>query len=281
MVDWITYNTLHTPNTVIGDLRVCREFYSPQLQNKRDILVWLPPSYASSERRYPVLYMHDGQNVFDAHTSYAGEWRVDETLTDLAREGIEAIVVGLPNANEMRSVEYSPYPFMWDRARIEGKGDVYLQFLVDTVKPLIDQSFRTRPEAGATGIAGSSMGGLISLHGFLTHPETFGFCGALSTAYWFGANHLLQTTRTLARGTGRVYLDVGTHEGPTLTRWDIRAEDLHAAYTIGVRKLRDALLEGGYIAGTSLLYIEAEGAMHNEAAWAERFPNALRFLIPR
>jgi hypothetical protein len=109
MSNWQRYIDLHQPHTVVGDLRVLPQVHSPQLGNERDVLVWLPPSYAQGERRYPVIYMHDGQNLFDAHTGYSGEWGVDETLTALAPEGLEAIVVGLPNAGQARSLEYNPY----------------------------------------------------------------------------------------------------------------------------------------------------------------------------
>jgi len=267
-----------TPNSVTGDLRVWHDVYSPQLDNTRDLFVWLPPDYAQSERRYPVLYMQDAQNLFDRYVSYAGEWEVDETLTALSGEGLDAIVVGLPNMRELRGVEYCPYPFItFEGTPVVGRGDDYVRFLVETVKPLIDGTLRTRPEAPFTGIAGSSMGGLISQYAALTYPHVFGLCGSFSPAYWFGENALRQTTREKAAYPGRMYLDVGTREGETIERWlGLNGEAAHRAYVQGVRDLRDALQAGGCAA---LLYVEDEGAIHREAAWAKRLPAALRFLL--
>src|SRR5271154_6181178 len=157
--------------SVTGTLLVWPDFYSPQLDNRRNLLVYLPPSYDHSDRRYPVLYMHDGQNLFDRATSFAGNtWQVGETLDRLANDGIEAMVVGLNHAGEQRTAEYNPFPHFW-----QGRGEISLQFLTETVKPLIDQDFRTRSEREATGIMGSSMGGLISLYAFFRASSVFGF----------------------------------------------------------------------------------------------------------
>src|SRR5437763_6494714 len=122
--------------TVVGDVRVLRDLASPQLGNTRDLYVCLPPSHSRGRRRYPVVYMQDGQNLFDEETSYSGEWRVDETMAALAEEGIEAIVVGIENAGDDRLAEYSV---------AHGRGAEYLSFLVETVKPLVDAQFRTEP----------------------------------------------------------------------------------------------------------------------------------------
>ncbi len=277
---WQNYTESRTQHSVVGDLRVYPALYSPQLDNTRDVLVWLPPTYAQGERRYPVLYMHDGDNLFDSYTSYAGEWQVDETLTALSAEGYEAIIVGLPVRGADRLKEYNPFRSATE-ARLDGRGAAYIDFVVDTIKPLIDQDFRTQPDAANTGLAGSSMGGLISLYGFLTRQDVFGLCGTFSTAYWFGRNGLRETVREHARGTGKIYLDVGTQEGGTLSRWIDSNIDPHRLYMEGVRELRDDLLSHGYELSRSLLYVEEEGAAHREDAWARRLPDALRFLLPR
>ena len=127
-------------HTVAGTLKVLPAVRSPQLGNRRDLLVWLPPSYEQGDARYAVLYMHDGQNLFDEATSYAGEWQVDETMQALSLEGLEVIVVGIPNAGEQRPCEYSPFADWPEQGR---RGEAYLAFVVDTVKPLIDRDFRT------------------------------------------------------------------------------------------------------------------------------------------
>src|SRR5258708_5997247 len=161
-------------NTVMGELRVLPQLASPQLNNQRDIFVLLPASYHNSEQRYPVIYMHDGQNLFDRALGFAGnEWEVDETLARLADENIEAIVVGIPNTDK-RFQEYNPFPQVWG-----GTGDQYLAFMVDTLKPIIDRDFRTLPDRDHTGTIGSSLGGLIGLFAFFQRPDVFGFVGAM------------------------------------------------------------------------------------------------------
>lgn len=279
MITWRSYIREGVPHTVTGDLRLGQGLPDAAGQHPRDLLVWLPPDYATSDRRYPVIFMHDGQNLFDAHTSYSGEWEIDETMTTLCAEGMSAIVVGMVNAGAARPLEYSPYPFLRDGVPYQGHGHAYIEWIATKVKPLIDSAFRTLPDAASTGIAGSSMGGLISLYGFLTRGDVFGWCAAFSTAYWFGDGALLATIRQQARGAGRVYLDVGTQEGETLAGWGQRGSDLDMAYVRGVRAVRDALTAGGYVAGDTLWYVEEEGAPHRESAWARRAPAALRWLL--
>src|SRR5262245_44761431 len=178
MDNWRDYVDGRSDHTVVGTLKTLEGVYSPQLGNRRTLYVHLPPSYDTAGRRYPVLYMQDGQNLFDEPLSYAGEWRVDETMAALSDEGIEAIVVGIQNMGARRIDEYSP--FRDRRLRKGGRGDQYLSFVARTVKPLIDRDFRTLPERATTGILGSSMGGLISLYAFFACPEVFGFAGAMS-----------------------------------------------------------------------------------------------------
>ncbi|MDX2141284.1 MAG: alpha/beta hydrolase-fold protein [Chloroflexota bacterium] len=267
-------------STVVGDLRVWQGLHSPQLNNERDMYVWLPSDYESTTRRYPVLYMHDAQNLFDKVNSYSGdsEWEVDETMTALTTEGLGAVVVALPNMREQRGLEYCPYPFTtYEGEAVIGQGDAYVRFIIETVKPVIDRTFRTQPDAPFTGIIGSSMGGLISLYGALVYPEVFGLCGAFSPAYWFGGNALLRTAQENADYPGRLYIDIGTREGETLTGWlGLTAEDGDHEYVRGVRDLYATVKAGGC---ATMMYVEEEGALHREAAWARRLPAALRFLL--
>ncbi|NTU84848.1 MAG: alpha/beta hydrolase [Chloroflexales bacterium] len=275
---WRAYRdtVAHTP-TLVGDLGVYQGLESPQLGNRRDILALLPPSYsAGGTRRYPVIYMHDGQNLFDAATSYAGEWQVDETMAALAREGLEAIIVGVPNAGEARRDEYSPFR---DRKLGGGRGDLYLRFLIETVRPLIETSFRVDPSRRARGIMGSSMGGLISLYAFFKYPDAFGLAGVMSPALWFAGG---RTARYVARRPpflGRIYMDMGTAEyarGPA----DPQALDNLLTGSMPLASEVAAMLEQkGYTPGRDLLYILEEGAPHHESAWARRLPLALRFLL--
>ena len=235
--------------------------HSPQLDNTRDILVYLPHRYAESNRRYPVIYMHDAQNLFDPRTSFAGAWHVDEAMESASRRGHDAIVVGIPHMETERISEFHPFP----DADPPGRGELYLSFVVDTVKPLVDSHFRTRSAAIHTGIAGSSMGGLISLAGFFLHPQTFGFVGALSPSLWFHKGGIVPLIEAAPFVRGRIYLDMGTMES--------------ANGVAHARRLRDLLVEKGYRPGENLQFVVDRGARHSEAAWGRRFRKALPFLL--
>ena len=245
-----------------GTLELLPDVHSPQLKNDRDLLVYLPASHGQGDRRYPVLYMHDGQNLFDPATSFSGEWQVDEAMAAASLQGLEAIVVGVPNMREKRVNEYSPF----DVPEFgPGHGDRYLEFLTRTVKPLVDRRFRTLPDRAHTGIAGSSMGGLISLHAFFSRPDTFGFTAVMSPSLWLGDEAIFPRVEAAPFVSGRIYLDVGRLEG-----------ERHVA---NVRRLRDLLQQKGYTEGYDLRWVEDEAGHHNEAAWARRFRAAIPFLL--
>ena len=255
--DWITYD-MYRPagHSAVGDMRVLPGLFSPQLNNARDVLVYLPPGHAEPGRRFPVLYMQDGQNLFDSGTAFGGnEWQVDETMQALSAEGLSAIVVGLPHAGEARVPEYSPFP-----AFVPARGEDYLAVVVETVKPLIDAAFQTRPDREAPGILGSSMGGLISLYAFFRHPQVFGMAGIMSPALWYSRGRIDDYVRRSPFVPGRLYLDNGSREN-------------------SAARMAHLLEEMGYQPGRDLLYVVEEGAQHNEAAWARRLPDALRFLL--
>lgn len=249
---------------VVGNIRVLAEVYSPELGNRRDVQVYLPPSYPSSGRHYPVLYMQDGQNLFDPAVSFAGEWRVDDTLERLGPEGIETIIVAVPNMGIQRIDEYSPFR---DPVKGGGRGDAYVEFLARTLKPEIDRLFRTRLEPSHTGIMGSSMGGLISLYAFFREAQVFGFAGVMSPSLWFANGAIFEYVAARRHWTGRIYLDVGTGEGrPTVRNARLMARLLRrtaARPRLGV------------------MYVEGRGDRHNESAWAQRFERAVRFLLPK
>lgn len=245
-----------------GALDVIPQVHSPELGNSRDILVYLPSSYEKTDRPYPVLYMQDGQNLFDPSTSFAGEWGVDTAIAKAPRRGRKVIVVGIPNAGMDRIREYSPFV---DARNGGGLGDVYLDFVLSTVKPLIDARYRTLPEAASTGIGGSSLGGLISLYAFFRRPQRFGFAGVMSPALWFAGRAIFRHVEDAPYVDGRVYLDVGTREGER-TLDDARA-------------MRDLLLAKGYRRGKTLMWVEDRAGMHNEASWGRRLRTALPFLV--
>lgn len=262
-------------HTVIGNLQVGEWFLSPQLRNYRDIFVYLPPSYHKSQKRYPVLYMHDGQNLFDAAMSFAGEWRVDETMELMADQGLEAIVVGIPNMGSQRMNEYSPFR---DGRMGGGDGQKYVRFLADTLKPEIDRSFRTASERETTGIMGSSMGGLISLYAFFHSPQVFGFTGVMSPSIWFAGEALMKYVEDVPYHPGKIYLDAGTREYSGF-RSDRFLNASSRNYYGRVRYLKRLLVKKGYRPVHQLLHVEEKGARHEESAWARRFERAVRFFL--
>ena len=271
MTEWIPYARLRPESEVVGDLRIAPEVDSPELGNRRQLLALLPPSYGSSERSYPVVYMHDGQNLFDPQASYAGAWRVDQVMQRLAASGLEAVVVGIPNAREERYDEYCPWISDTEsESGRGGRGEAYHRFLLHTVKPLIESAFRVSRDARATGLLGSSMGAVISLYSLLRRRDVFGFAGLMSPAIWFARREILAfVDRAPAFLAGRLYLDVGTDEHPDDPK-------MNAAYLDGARSLRRRL-EPRY--GERLLYAEDEGGRHHEPAWGRRLDGALRFLL--
>jgi predicted alpha/beta superfamily hydrolase len=263
MDDWRDYGEADgDAANIAGTLKVRDGVQSPQLGNARRLLVYLPPTYDEGSRRYPVLYMHDGQNLFDPATSFAGAWDVDETMEAAHAEGLDAIVVGIPNQGDERLNEYSPFV---DPRLGGGKGERYVAFLCDTVKPLIDADFRTLPGREHTGVVGSSMGGLISLYAFFRRPEVFGLVGAMSPSLWFARRAIFDYIQRAPFVPGRIYLDAGTREG--------RGE------LSDVRRLCRLLRARGYREGADLLCAIEKGAGHDESAWGHRLPRELRFLL--
>jgi len=278
ITQWLDYEAAFPAgrHTVTGTIKVLRRFYSPQLGNSRDILVYLPKGYPAGKRRYPVLYMHDGQNLFDAATSFAGEWHVDEALEELAGQGIEAIVVGIPNIGARRHQEYIPF-LSPDLPDVQGKQ--YVAFIADTLKPVIDRDFRTLPQRTHTGILGSSLGGLISLYAFFARPQVFGLVGALSPSLRWGNKGVFPFVEGAGFVPGRVYLDVGTAEGSKPSADTQPRPSSPEGYVQQVRAMNALLAQKGYRPGEDLLYVEEEGGIHHESAWAPRLPAALRFLL--
>ena len=246
-----------------GTIERIPHVYSPQLDNERELLVSLPAHYSSQQSRYPVIYMHDGQNLFDPAMSFSGSWNVDVAMAELSLGGLEAIVVGIPNMGHERIVEYSPFE---QTGFGNGRGDLYLDFLINTVKPLIDERYLTLPDRGHTGIVGSSLGGLISLYAFFRYPRVFGFAGVLSPSLWLGDGAIFSFIEQAPFSPGKLYLDVGDREG--------------ARHVANAKEMRDLLESKGYRLGRDLLWVEEEMGHHHEAAWARRFQGALPFLVP-
>ncbi len=252
-----------SPTTAAAtELEILPDFYSPQLDNRRDILVHLPPSYGGRSRDYPVLYLQDGQNLFDPVTSFAGDWRLGRVLDSAARRGLELIAVGIPNMGTKRLDEYSPFV---DPASGGGRGDRYVDFVAHTLKPAIDRRFRTRRGREYTGIAGSSMGGLITLCGFFRSPPVFGFAAALSPSLWFAGDAIFPRIESAPFIPGRIYLDIGALEG--------------REHVARARRMRDLLAIKGYRHGAGLRWLESRCGRHHESSWSRRFARALPFLL--
>lgn len=248
----------------------------------RHVDVWLPPSYGHDpQRRYPVLYMHDGQNLFDPALSYTGiDWDVDGAMTRLIAAGRvrEAIVVGVWNTPR-RFAEYMPRKPLGGEPRVLMEGappvapeqllsDAYLRFLVEELKPFIDRTYRTRPGRDDTSVMGSSMGGLISLYAAAEYPHVFGGVGAVSTHWPAGDGIMIDWLREHAPdpATHRIYFDLGT-------------ATLDAAYPPYQRRMDEVMRKLGYVHGRNWLTCTFEGAEHNERAWRDRLHVPLEFLL--
>ena len=270
---WADLTTPPPPPPLTGDVRYLRDVVpqDPTLK-PRDVIIWLPPGYdADPARRYPVLYMHDGQNLMDVSTAFAGEWNVDETAQALVEAGqVEPlIIVGIYNTAD-RIAEYTPVPFPPEFPDA-GRADVYGRFLIQELKPRIDAELRTKPEAEFTGLAGSSLGGLVSLSLGLKHPDVFSRLGVVSPSVWWADRELLAEVNALtAKPALRIWEDIGTHEG----------SGSQAETVADAQALRDALVARGWVLDDDLRYTVVEGGQHNEAAWSARFGDILRFLYP-
>ena len=255
--------------SLTGDIRVLEAFRSDALGNSRDVLVYLPPGYDDDQhRRFPVLYLHDGQNVFDTSTSFAGtEWGVDETAERLIQEGrvTPLIIVAINHAGSQRADEFAPTRDM--RRHAGGHAEAYTRFVVEELKPYVDRTFRTQPAAAQTALGGSSLGGLVTLHIGLAHPEVFGALAVLSPSLWWDRRTVLARVEALpGRLPWRLWLDVGTAEGRDTVR--------------NTRALKGILQDKGWRPGADLYYLEAHDAPHAESAWAERVGPMLEFLFP-
>jgi alpha-amylase len=245
---------------------VSNSFAIPQLGRTRRVWVYLPPGYATSTRRYPVLYMHDGQNVFDARTSFVGEWGVDETLDSLQTLGQgDAIVVAVDHGGQKRFDEYLP----WVAARYGGgHGDDYARFLAQTLKPYVDRHYRTLPDRLHTGVAGSSLGGLISLYAALKYPDVFGRAGVFSPSLWIAPQMYALARRAHPRPGTRIYIVTGGQEG-----------DKPEEYARDHQRMIDTLVAAGFTLGRDLQGALRPDGKHAEWFWRREFPAAYEWLF--
>ena len=262
-----------TPGTIVGHVESFS--YAPFLGGRK-IWVYLPPDYASTTRHYPVLYMHDGQNLFDVRTSFAGEWQVDEACEQLIASGEirPVIVIGIENGGASRLTEYTPWPASGYGG---GGGDAYLTAIRDLLKPEVDRRYRTLVGESNTFMAGSSLGGLISAYAGYHYSETFRRVACVSPSLWWDNRHMIADATARGRpDVVRWYQDMGTiEEGTTRDANGNGIDD----YIEDLRAMRDVLVGQGLVIDVDLKSIEAAGHRHNESYWAQRVPGMLRFLV--
>ena len=259
IVDWKQQSTANCSySTTTGNVKVIENFYMPQLKKHRRVWIYLPPDYDMSNRRYPVLYMHDGQNLFDQATSHVGEWHVDKTLDRLFYDNIlpGLIVVGIDNGQESRFDEYIPWK----------KGSHYACFLMHTLKPFIDKQFRTLAGREYTGIMGSSLGGLISLYTGAKYQNIFSKIGAVSPAMYFAGDSFSGVSK---RFDMRIYMDVGTRENLPYVSATQYADDVWKVYF--------QFICAGFTNEEMRLIVEKD-ADHEEAAWSWRFASTVQWM---
>jgi predicted alpha/beta superfamily hydrolase len=237
------------------------QFDMTGLDRQRTIRLYLPPSYHKLEKYYSVIYMHDGQNLFDDVTAHAGEWGVDESLNKLAEKyGFEVIVVAIDNGGDLRMNELSP----WGNKRFgEAQGEQYMNFIVEVVKPYIDTNFRTKPDRLHTAIFGSSMGGLISHYAVHAYPEVFSKAGVFSPSYWYSQEVFSYTQLKKIQLDTRLYVMYGDKEGDGMIA--------------DTNKMQRQLKQQGHPRKNTLFKRVPDGE-HNEQLWGTEFTEAIQWL---
>jgi predicted alpha/beta superfamily hydrolase len=264
-------------HTLTGDIRYHKSFHSKVLNNDRDIIVYLPPDYDTNKHKhFAVFYMHDGQNLFDGATSFipGQEWKVDETAQSLisAHKIEPLIVVGIYNTGKDRVNEYTPAQD--PKYKAGGNAELYGRMLIEELKPFIDQTYRTKPDAAHTGLGGSSLGGLVSLYLGLKYPNVFSKIAVISPSVWWADKQIVRYVELLPKKPNvRIWLDIGTKEGRDSEEASKSVDD--------VRLLNTTLIKKGWRSGKDLKYYEARDAEHNERSWAARTDQILEFLFSK
>ena len=230
---------------------------APQLHTTKKIWLYLPKSYSTSNKKYSVIYMHDAQNLFDTKTSYAGEWNIDEKLDSLQAQ---VIVVGIEHGNDKRMEELTPFK---NEKYGGGKADEYLEFIVKTLKPKIDSTYRTKSDAKHTLIMGSSLGGLVSFYATLKYPKVFGKAGVFSPSFWF-SNEIYNYTQSQNKIRSKIYFMCGDNESADMVTDLNKMEKLinsKRCYCLNLNEKR--IVKGG---------------QHNEKLWRDGFVQAIEWL---
>lgn len=231
---------------------------APQLHTTKKIWVYLPKNYSASAKKYPVIYMHDAQNLFDAKTSFVGEWNVDESLDSL---NAQVIVIGIEHGNDKRIDELTPYK---NAKYGGGNADAYIEFIVKTLKPEVDKKYRTKANAKNTAIMGSSLGGLVSYYAALKYPEVFGKAGVFSPSFWF-SDEIYKLTENTEKIKTKIYFLCGDNEDaemvPDMKKME-KLLDQKRCYCLHLTK--ETIVKGG---------------QHNEKLWRKHFVNAYLWLF--
>lgn len=261
---WKTGKDAPRKSIVSKNVKVLVEaFEIPQLKRTRKIWVYLPPNYATSEQKYPVLYAHDGQNLFDEATSFSGEWGIDETLDKIFEKNPDKglIVVGIENGGVHRLTEYTPYK---NEKYGGGEGSKYVDFIAKTLKPYVDANFRTLKDAQNTGIIGSSLGGLISFYAGMKYPKVFGKVAVFSPSFWFSKQVYADAKKINSRNKQKWYFLAGGKESATMEA--------------DTQKMYELLKKKNFKEYQNILVFRPEGT-HKEIFWQAEFESAYRFLF--
>lgn len=241
------------------------DFYMPQLDRYRKIWIYLPPNYNESVHDYPVIYMHDAQNLFDRYTSFSGEWEIDESLNQLFEQGDDGvIVVGIENGGADRINEYAPWLATVQGSQIGGEGDEYVDFIVETLKPYVDDNYRTQSGRTSTAIIGSSLGGLISMYAAIEHQDIFSKAGIFSPSFWLSPEAYTHVSNTGKEQDMRFYFLGGETESSSMV------SDMVA--------MKNTLLNAGFNESEIELVTHADG-QHSEWYWDREFPDAYIWLF--
>ena len=233
---------------------------APQLKSTKKIWVYLPKDYASSTKNYPVIYMHDAQNLFDAKTSYVGEWNIDETLDSI---NAQVIVIGIEHGGDKRIEELTPFKHVKYGG---GNADNYLDFIVKTLKSKVDSTYRTKTNSKNTAIFGSSLGGLVSFYATIKYPEVFGKVGCFSPSFWFGRNEMNDLLAKTKDFKTKVYFLCGDNEGDA----DVIPDMKKVEYWVNTKRCECKKLNKEVI---------IKGGQHNEKLWRENFKKAYLWLF--
>ncbi len=234
------------------------EIKAPQLDTIKKIYVYLPLNYDTSNKKYPVIYMHDAQNLFDDKTSYIGEWKVDETLDSLKAN---VIIIGIEHGNNKRLDELTPYK---NEKYGGGKADLYLDFIVSDLKPFIDKTYRTKTNKSNTAIMGSSLGGLTSYYAGLKYPKVFGKVGCFSPSFWF-SDEIYKLTEETKKINTKIYFLCGDNESETMVAEMEKMENL----------IRDKRCDCLNLTKTIII----KDGKHNEKLWSKEFAKAYLWLF--